>query len=163
MPQVVEVLVEGGKASPGPPLGPAIGPLGLNVKQVVDEINKATKEFEGMQVPVKIIVTDPKKRTFTIEVGIPPVSQLIKKELGIAKGSSEAGHTAVGDLSMEAVIRVAKAKIDQMLAPNLKAAAKEVLGTALSMGVTVEGKDPREVQREIDEGKYDDLLKEGTE
>jgi len=160
MPQVVEVLVEGGKASPGPPLGPAIGPLGLNVKQVVDEINKATKEFEGMQVPVKIIVTDPKKRTFTIEVGIPPVSQLIKKELGIAKGSSEAGHTAVGDLSMEAVVRVARAKIDQMLAPDLKAAAKEVIGTALSMGVTVEGKDPREVQREIDEGKYDELFKE---
>ncbi len=160
MPQVVEVLVEGGKASPGPPLGPAIGPLGLNVKQVVDEINKATKEFEGMQVPVKIIVTDPKKKTFTIEVGIPPVSQLIKKELGIAKGSSEAGHSTAGDLSLEAAIRVAKAKMDQMLAPNLKAATKEVLGTALSMGVTVEGKDPREVQREIDEGKYDDLFTE---
>jgi large subunit ribosomal protein L11 len=163
MAQVVEVLVEGGKASPGPPLGPAIGPLGLNVKQVVDEINKATKDFEGMQVPVKIIVTDPKKKTFEIEVGIPPVSQLIKKELGIAKGSSEAGHTAVGDLSMDAVIRIAKAKIDQMLAPTIKAASKEVIGTALSLGVTVEGKDPREVQKEIDEGVYDELFAKAEE
>ncbi|WP_457741820.1 50S ribosomal protein L11 [Thermococcus sp.] len=163
MPQVVEVLVEGGKATPGPPLGPAIGPLGLNVKQVVDEINKATKEFEGMQVPVKIIVEDPKKKIFRIEVGIPPTSQLIKKELGIPKGSSEAGHTPVGNLTMEQVIKIAKMKIDQMLSPTLKAAAKEVIGTALSMGVTVEGKDPREVQREIDEGLYDEIFEKAEE
>ena len=163
MPQVVEVLVEGGKATPGPPLGPAIGPLGLNVKQVVDEINKATKEFEGMQVPVKIIVEDPKKKIFRIEVGIPPTSQLIKKELGIPKGSSEAGHTPVGNLTMEQVIKIAKMKIDQMLSPTLKAAAKEVIGTALSMGVTVEGKDPREVQREIDEGLYDEIFAKAEE
>ncbi|MCD6373102.1 MAG: 50S ribosomal protein L11 [Thermococcus sp.] len=163
MAQVVEVLVEGGKASPGPPLGPAIGPLGLNVKQVVDEINKATKEFEGMQVPVKIIVEDPKKKTFRIEVGIPPVSQLIKKELGIPKGSSEPVHSPVGNLTMEQVIRIAKAKKDQMLAADLKAAAKEVIGTALSMGVTVEGKDPREVQKEIDEGVYDEIFAKAEE
>ncbi|ASJ10155.1 50S ribosomal protein L11 [Thermococcus sp. P6] len=158
MPQIVEVLVEGGKASPGPPLGPAIGPLGLNVKQVVDEINKATKNFAGMQVPVKIIVTDPKKKTFEIEVGVPPVSQLIKKELGVPKGSNEPVHTIVGNLTMEGVVRIAKAKAEQMLASDLKAAAKEVIGTALSMGVTVEGKDPREVQREIDEGLYDEIF-----
>ncbi|QDA30969.1 50S ribosomal protein L11 [Thermococcus indicus] len=163
MAQVVEVLVEGGKASPGPPLGPAIGPLGLNVKQVVDEINKATKDFEGMQVPVKIIVTDPKKKTFEIEVGVPPVSQLIKKEIGAPKGSSEPGNSPVGNLTMEQVIRIAKAKVDQMLAADLKAAAKEVIGTALSMGVTVEGKDPREVQREIDEGVYDEIFANAEE
>ncbi|WP_297457939.1 50S ribosomal protein L11 [Thermococcus sp.] len=163
MAQVVEVLVEGGRASPGPPLGPAIGPLGLNVKQVVDEINKATKDFEGMQVPVRIIVTDPKKKTFVIEVGIPPTSQLIKKELGIPKGSSEAGHSPVGDLTMEQVVRIAKMKIDQMLSPTLKEASKEVIGTALSMGVTVEGKDPREVQREIDEGLYDEIFEKAEE
>ncbi|WP_456365893.1 50S ribosomal protein L11 [Thermococcus sp.] len=158
MAQIVEVLVEGGKASPGPPLGPAIGPLGLNVKQVIDEINKATKDFEGMQVPVKVIVEDPKKKTFRIEVGVPPTSQLIKKELSLPKGSSEPVHSISGDLSMEQVIKIAKMKIDQMLAPDLKAAAKEVMGTALSMGVTVEGKDPREVQREVDAGAYDELF-----
>ncbi len=158
MPQVVEVLVEGGKASPGPPLGPAIGPLGLNVKQVVDEINKATKGFEGMQVPVKILVTDPKKKTFEIEVGVPPVSQLIKKEIGAPKGASEPGHGSVGNLTMEQVVRIAKAKVEQMLASDLKTATKEVIGTALSMGVTVEGKDPREVQHEIDEGVYDEVF-----
>lgn len=155
--QVVEVLVEGGKATPGPPLGPAIGPLGLNVKQVVDRINEATKDFVGMQVPVKIIV-DPVTRQFEIEVGTPPVSQLIKKELGLEKGSSEPVRTIVGNLTMEQIIKIARAKKQQMLAADLKAAAKEVIGTALSMGVTVEGKDPREVQKEIDEGVYDEVF-----
>jgi large subunit ribosomal protein L11 len=150
-------LVEGGKATPGPPLGPAIGPLGLNVKQVVDRINEATKDFVGMQVPVKIIV-DPVTRQFEIEVGTPPVSQLIKKELGLEKGSSEPVRTIVGNLTMEQVIKIARAKKQQMLAADLKAAAKEVIGTALSMGVTVEGKDPREVQKEIDEGVYDEVF-----
>ncbi len=64
---------------------------------------------------------------------------------------------------MEQVIKIAKMKIDQMLSPNLKAAAKEVIGTALSMGVTVEGKDPREVQKEIDEGVYDELFAKAEE
>ncbi|AMM54262.1 50S ribosomal protein L11 [Pyrococcus kukulkanii] len=155
--QVVEVLVEGGKATPGPPLGPAIGPLGLNVKQVVDKINEATKDFAGMQVPVKIIV-DPVTKQFEIEVGVPPTSQLIKKELGLEKGSGEPRHNIVGNLTMEQVIKIAKMKKDQMLALTLKAAAKEVIGTALSMGVTVEGKDPRVVQKEIDEGVYDELF-----
>ncbi|KPU63162.1 50S ribosomal protein L11 [Thermococcus sp. EP1] len=155
--QIVEVLVEGGKATPGPPLGPAIGPLGLNVKQVVDRINEATKDFAGMQVPVKIIV-DPVTRQFEIEVGTPPVSQLIKKELGLEKGSDEPTRNIVGNLTMEQVIKIARAKKQQMLAADLKAAAKEVIGTALSMGVTIEGKDPREVQKEIDEGIYDEVF-----
>ncbi|HDJ50955.1 MAG TPA: 50S ribosomal protein L11, partial [Thermoprotei archaeon] len=80
--QVIEVLVEGGKATPGPPLGPALGPLGVNVAQVVKAINEATKEFEGMKVPVKVIV-DVATRQFEIEVGLPPTSALILKELGI--------------------------------------------------------------------------------
>ncbi|USH00781.1 50S ribosomal protein L11 [Thermococcus argininiproducens] len=155
--QIVEVLVEGGKATPGPPLGPAIGPLGLNVKQVVDRINEATKDFAGMQVPVKIIV-DPVTRQFEIEVGTPPVSQLIKKELSLEKGSDEPTRNIVGNLTMEQVIKIARAKKQQMLAADLKAAAKEVIGTALSMGVTIEGKDPREVQKEIDEGIYDEVF-----
>ena len=151
--QVVEVLVPGGKASPGPPLGPAIGPLGLNVKEVVDRINEATKDFDGLSVPVKIIVKE--DRTFEIEVGIPPTSALIKRELGIEKGSSKTGKEFVGDLTMEQVIKIAKMKRSETLSLSLKAAVKEVLGTCVSMGVTVEGKKPKEVQREIDGGKID--------
>ena len=151
MPRVVEVLVPGGEASPGPPLGPAIGPLGLNVKEVVDRINEATKQFNGLAVPVKLIVHD--DRSFDIEVGIPPATALIKKELGIGKGSNKAGSEVVGDLSMEQVINIAKMKAGEVLSYDLKNTVKEILGTCLSMGVTVEGKNPKEVQREIDEGK----------
>ncbi len=151
MPRVVEVLVPGGKATPGPPLGPVIGPLGLNVKQVVDKINEATKEFDGLSVPVKIIVHD--DRSFDIEVGVPPTSALIKRELGIEKGSSKTGREFVADLKMEQVIKIAKMKKPEMLSYTMKSAVKEVLGTCVSMGVTVEGKHPKEVQKEIDEDK----------
>ncbi len=151
MPRVVEVLVPGGEASPGPPLGPAIGPLGLNVKEVVDKINEATKDFQGLSVPVKLIVHD--DRSFDIEVGIPPATALIKKELGISKGSSKTGSETVGNLTIEQVKAIAKMKASEVLSYDLKNAVKEVLGTCLSMGVTVEGKNPKEVQKEIDEGK----------
>ncbi len=153
MVQVVEVLVPGGQASPGPPLGPAIGPLGLNVKQVVDKINEATKDYEGLSVPVKIIVHD--DRSFEIEVGIPPVSALVKRELGIEKGSSNPGREFVGDLTMEQLIKIARIKKEQSLSYTLKEVVKEVLGTCNSMGITVEGKSPKELTREIDEGKVE--------
>jgi len=152
--QVIEVLVEGGKATPGPPLGPALGPLGVNVAQVVKAINEATKEFEGMKVPVKVIV-DVSTRQFEIEVGLPPTSALILKELGIEKGSSDPKRDKVGDLSLEQVIKIAKIKKQSMLSYTLKNAVKEVLGTCVSMGVTVMGKDPREVQRMIDVGEIE--------
>ncbi len=153
MPQVVEVLVPGGKATPGPPLGPAIGPLGLNVKAVVDAINEATKDFDGLPVPVKVIAKE--DRTFDIEVGVPPVSALIKKEIGVEKGSKATNREFVGDISLEQVIKIARIKQKQMLAYSLKSAVLEVLGTAVSMGVTVEGKHPKELQQEIKEGKVE--------
>ncbi|WP_456373259.1 50S ribosomal protein L11 [Methanocaldococcus sp.] len=157
--EVVEVLITGGKATAGPPLGPAIGPLGVNVMQVVKEINEKTKEYEGMQVPVKIIV-DTETRKFEIEVGIPPTTALIKKELGIETAAHEPRHEVVGNLTLEQVIKIAKMKMDSMLSYTLKNAVKEVLGTCGSMGVTVEGKDPKEVQKEIDAGVYDEYFKE---
>jgi len=152
----VEVLVEGGKATPGPPLGPVLGPLGVNVKAVVEEINKLTKDYEGMQVPVKVKVTADGK--FEISVGTPPTSVLLKKELGVEKVTPENAPNL--SISLESVVKVARMKMRQMLASSLKKAVKEVLGTCKSMGIRVDGKDPREVQREIDDGKYDDMLRE---
>ncbi len=151
MAQVVEVLVEGGKATPGPPLGPALGPLGLNVAQVVKDINEKTKAFAGMQVPVKVIV-DPATKKYEIEVGTPPTTALIKKELGIEKGSSDARGTKVGDLTMDQVVRIARMKRENSISYDLKGVVLEVLGTCVSMGVTVEGKDPREIQKLIKDG-----------
>jgi len=82
----VEVLVEGGKATAAPPLGPALGPLGVNIGQVVSDINKKTAEFKGMQVPVKVEVDDQTK-AYTISVGTTPCAELIKNEAGIPEGT----------------------------------------------------------------------------
>ncbi len=151
--QVVEVLVTGGQATPGPPLGPVIGPLGLNVKQVVDKINEATKEYAGLNVPVKIIVKE--DRSFEIQVGIPPVSALIKRELKLEKGSSNPGKEFVGNLTLEQLIKIARMKRASSLSYTLKGVVKEALGTCVSMGITVEGKNPKELIKEIDEGKIE--------
>jgi large subunit ribosomal protein L11 len=154
----IKVLIEGGKATPGPPIGPALGPLGINVGQVVSEINKKTAAFEGMKVPVSIIV-DKKTKQFRIEVGSPPTAALIKKELGLEKGAKTAGQEVVGNLTFEQVVKIAKLKRSTMLAEDLRAAVNEVLGTCLSMGVTVDGMHPKEVQRQVREGKYDEKLR----
>lgn len=156
MAQQVKVLVPGGKASPGPPLGPTLGPLGVNIKQVVDTINAKTKEFDGMTVPVILTVKD--DRSFTIDVGTPPASALILKEVGQEKGSKEPGKAVVGDLPLAKAVAIAKVKMGGMLTPSLRKAASQVVGTCVSMGVTVDGKPPREVQREIEEGKHDALF-----
>ncbi|MEM0042065.1 MAG: 50S ribosomal protein L11 [Candidatus Korarchaeum sp.] len=154
--KVVRVLIEGGKATPGPPLGPALGGLGLNMGQVVKEINEKTSSYAGMKVPVEIEVdTDTKK--FEVRVGTPPTSMLILRELKLEKGSSDA-KKRVGNLKMDQVVKIARMKFEDSNTPNFREVVKQVLGTALSMGVTVEGKDPREVQREVDSGSLDHLL-----
>lgn len=158
MGEVVEVLVPGGKATAGPPLGPALGPLGINVKAVVDEINAKTAEFNGMQVPVIVEVDD--KKNFTIAVGVPPATALIMKECGISKGSPEPNMQIVGDLPLEAAVRVARMKFDDTLSYDLKTTVKEIVGTCVSVGVTVDGKRPKEVLTLIDAGEYDSVLVE---
>ncbi|MDD3406661.1 MAG: 50S ribosomal protein L11 [Methanomicrobium sp.] len=156
MGEVVEVLVPGGKATAGPPLGPALGPLGINVKAVVDEINKKTSEFNGMQVPVKVEVDD--KKNFTISVGVPPATALIMKECGIEKGSGEPNLKKVGDLPFDAAVRIARMKFDDMLSYDVKNAVKEVIGSCVSVGVTVDGKDPKVIFADINAGQYDSKL-----
>jgi len=154
MTEKIEALVEGGKASAGPPLGPALGPLGVNIMQIINTINEKTKQFDGMKVPVKVII-DPKTKNFEIEVGTPPASSLIFKELGLEKGSGSAGTHKVGNLTVEQAIKVAKMKYENLLGKELKQKTKEVIGTCVSIGVTVEGKKPQEIQKAIDEGQFD--------
>ena len=155
--KVVEALVGGGQATAGPPLGPALGPLGVNVLAIVNKINEITKSYAGMKVPVKITV-DTETKEFDVSVGIPTTSALIVSELGIEKGSGTPKTQKAGNLSLDQVIKIAKIKQPELLARNLRKSVKEVLGSCVSIGVTVDEKDPREVQKEIDEGKFDELL-----
>jgi large subunit ribosomal protein L11 len=148
----IDALIKGGQASAAPPLGPALGPLGVNTGLVISEINEKTSAFKGIDVPVKIIV-DTTTKKFEIVVGTPPVSSMLKRELKKDKLTSakDGVVTQAGDLPLEKIISIAKSKT--MPGRDLKAKVKQVLGTCLSGGVTVSGKNAREVIKEIDEGK----------
>lgn len=195
----IELLVDGGKASPGPATAPKLSAYGLNIGEVFKRINDKTKEYAGMKVPVKIII-DKETKQYEIEIGVPPVSSLIKKELGIEKAAppkeektmalkEEVAPTTtkektsvepaeeikpetpkekeepkekviLGNLKMDQIVKIAKMKRDEMLGKDLKTVAKQVVGTCVSMyGIQIEGKWPKEILKEIDEGKYDSLFK----
>lgn len=154
MAETIEALVDGGKASAGPPLGPALGPMGVNIMQVINTINDKTKQFQGMKVPVKVII-NPTTKEFEIEVGTPPAASLILNEIGGEKGSGSPPKTKIGNITVDQAVKIAKMKLDGLLGKDIKQKTKEILGTCISMGVTVEGKHPKEIQKAIDAGEFD--------
>lgn len=152
--QKVSALVTGGKASAGPPLGPAMGPLGVNIMEVINAINEKTSDFEGMKVPVTVSVdTDTKK--WDVEIGVPSVAALLLKEAGIQKGSGASGTEWVGMVGMDSIVKVARTKLESSYTSSLKAASKMIVGTCLPLGIRIEGKTPKEITAEINEGKWD--------
>ena len=155
--QSVSALVTGGQASAGPPLGPALGPLGVNIMEIIKAINDKTNDFEGMKVPVTVNVNT-KTKQWDVIVGIPSAAALLLKEAGIQKGSGTSGSTWVGDIKVESIVKVAKAKLEKSYASSLKSVAKEVVGTCLPLGIKIEGKTPKEFTAEINAGKWDTQL-----
>ena len=156
--KTVSALVTGGEANAGPPLGPTLGPLGVNVLSIVNTINDKTKDYAGMKVPVKVEV-DTETKQFTVEVGVPPTAALVIKEAGAQKGSGKAGEEFAADMDMDKIVKVAKLKIDNSYAYDVRGSVREVLGSCVSMGIKVGGKTAKEVLKEIDEGKWDEKLK----
>ena len=157
-PQKISSLVTGGGASAGPPLGPALGPLGVNIMEIINAINDKTKDFEGMKVPVTVSV-DPDTKKWDIEIGIPSSAALVLKEAGIQKGSGASGTEWVGDVTIDTIIKVANTKLEKSYATSLKSVAKSIIGTCLALGIKIEGKTPKEITVEINEGKWDEKLK----
>jgi large subunit ribosomal protein L11 len=155
----IAALVEGGKASGGPPLGPAIGPTGVPIKNVIDTINEKTKEFKGLKVPIKVLI-DTATKEFEVIISTPMTSALLLKEAGVESGSGKSKESQCGDIPFSSVIKVTKMKRDSLNALSLKAAVKTVLGTVLSVGMKVDGKMAKDVLQELNEGKFDDQLKE---
>lgn len=153
--QTVSTLVTGGQASAGPPLGPALGPMGVNVMQVITAINEKTKDFEGMKVPVTVSI-DPATKKWEVEVGIPSSAALLLKEAGIQKGSGTSGANWVGDIKFDTIVKITKTKIESSYATSLKSVAKEIVGTCVSLGLKIEGKTPKEITAEINDGKWDE-------
>lgn len=154
----IEVLVPGGQADPGPPLGPELGPTPVDVQAVVQEINEQTGAFDGTEVPVTVEYED--DGSYDIDVGVPPTAALVKDEAGFETGSGEPQEDFVADISVEQVKTVAEQKHPDLLAYDLKNAAKEVVGTCTSLGVKIEGEDPRDFKEAVDAGEYDEVLAE---
>ena len=155
--QSISSLVTGGEASAGPPLGPALGPMGVNILEIINAINEKTKEFKGMKIPVSVSV-DADTKKWEIEVGIPSASALLLKEAGIQKGSGTSGTEWVGEVSADMIAKIAKVKLETSYASSLKSVAKQIVGTCVSLGIKVEGKTPKEFTAEINEGKWDSKL-----
>ncbi len=159
----IKLLVEGGDMKPGPVLSQKLGPTGVPMNQVIQKVNEATKSFKGLKVPVELEI-DIKTKNVDIEVLSPPVSELLKKELGAEKGSGDHKQIKVANASIEQIISIAATKLPDLLSKDLKAAVKTILGSCISLGILVENKSPKEVINEIDEGKYDsEISQEKTE
>ena len=156
--QDISALVTGGEASAGPPLGPALGPIGVNIMQVINAINEQTKEFKGMKIPVTVSVDSDTKK-WEIKVGIPSAAALLLKEAGIQKGSATSGSEWIGDVTADIITKVAKIKLESSYASSLKSVAKEIVGTCVSLGIKIEGKTPKEFTAEINEDKWDSKFK----
>jgi len=155
----IKLIVDGGNMKPGPAVSQQLGPMGVNLGKVIEEVNKKTAGFKGTKVPVEIDV-DTKTKDFTISVSSPPVAELIKKEISIEKGSAKPGEIKVGNLAIEEVIAIAKMKSPEMLAKDLKSAVKLVIGSCVSLGVLIESKEAKKMVEEVNAGKYDKEISE---
>jgi len=155
----IKLLVEGGEMQPGPVLSQKLGPIGINIGGVIKKVNESTQNFKGLKVPVELDI-DASTKEFDIKVFSPPVSELIKKELGIEKGSGEQGKIQIANASIEQIISVAKTKFPSLLCKDLTAAVKSVIGTCASLGVLIENKRASQLGEEIDRGKYSEEIKE---
>ena len=156
MVDTVEALVDGGRASAGPPLGPALRPKGVNIGQVIAKINEKTKAYDGMKVPGKVLINDDK--TFDIKVGTPPMSALSKGELSVDSGAHNPKTEKGGNLSIEQLRKIVDMKGDDLLGATMKARAMEVAGNCVAVGVTIAGKHPKDFQAAVRAGEYDAAL-----
>lgn len=157
--QVFNVIVTAGEATGGPPIGPLIGPLGVNIMSIVNRINEMTAGYKGTKIPVDITI-DTDTKEFEIKVGMLTTTALILRELKVEKGSGKPNSEPAGELTFDQLVNIAKLKKEGLLASSLKAATKEVLGSCQSLGIRIEGQPAKEVQQQINEGKYDSLLVE---
>src|SRR3989344_1116119 len=154
---IIKLLIEGGDMKPGPTIAQQLGPMGINISKVISKINEVTKEFKGMKVPVDLDINE-KTKEFSVKTSSPPTAELLKKELKLEKGSNNHKELKMNNASIEDIIKIAKIKSPDMLEKGLKAAVKSVLGTCVSIGILVENKEPKEITKDVAEGKFDNEI-----
>ncbi|MCL5788342.1 MAG: 50S ribosomal protein L11 [Candidatus Marsarchaeota archaeon] len=152
--KVLKFMVPAGKANPGPPIGPALGPTGVKTPQVVQKINEATKKYSGMNVNVNVKI-DVETKDFEVEVLQPSVSSLIMNNVGAEKGPGTPHTTKIGNISIADVVAIAKERMPTMNTPSLKSAVKTILSVCRTIGVTVDNEDPKLVISKVASGELD--------
>jgi large subunit ribosomal protein L11 len=133
---IVKLQIQAGKATPAPPIGPSLAPHGLNLSEFCQKFNAATQDKVGFKIPAEITIFE--DRSFTFKLKQPPASELIKKMIGIEKGSGTPNKTKVGKITRDQLRKVAEQKMEDLNANDIEAAMKIIEGTAKNMGVTVE-------------------------
>jgi len=154
-------IVTGGEATGGPPIGPALGPLGVNIMTIVNKINEGTAEYLGIPIPVEVTI-DTDSKEFTVKVGMLSTFALITQSLSISKGSQTPNTDFVGDLTFDQLVDIARKKRAGLFSSTLKSAVKEIVGSCQSMGVTVEGQHGKAIQNQIASGDFDSRLVEAS-
>ncbi len=133
---VVKLQIPAGQATPAPPVGPALAPQGLNIAEFCKKFNDLTKDRIGFTVPLEITVYE--DRTYDLKMKQPPASELIKKAIGIEKGSGEPNKKKVGKITREQLRKIAKQKMVDLNTDGIEQAMKTIIGTAKQMGITIE-------------------------
>lgn len=149
---ILKIVVEAGDMKPSPAISQKLGPLGINIGKLIQDVNKTTASFKGIKVPVSVDI-DTKTKNFKVEVGTPATSELLKKEFGLEKGSGTPNTIKVANASLEQIVAIAKKKQEGMIVNDFKAAVKSVLGSCISLGILVENNESKEVTKEIDTNK----------
>lgn len=134
---IVKLQIPAGKATPAPPVGPALGQHGLNIQEICQKFNESTKDQAGTIIPVEITVFE--DRTYEMRYKTPPASDLLRKAAGIEKGAGEPHKRGAGKVSRAQLRQIAETKLPDLNTADIEAATKIVEGTARSMGITVEG------------------------
>jgi len=133
---IIKLQIQAGKATPAPPVGPALGQHGVNIMAFCKDYNEQTKNQAGSVIPVEIVVYE--DRSFTFVTKTPPASDLLKKALNVEKGSGTTGQQEVGTLTRDKIYEIAKIKAKDLNAKDVEGAARIIEGTARSMGIKVE-------------------------
>src|SRR3989344_5771289 len=157
----IDMMVEGGAAKADASLSQKLGPLKINIPDVLKKVNEKTAAFKGMKIPVKLLV-DPQTKEVEITVGTPPVSELLKGELKLSKGSGTPNKEKIANIAIEQLIKVFKMKQDSMLDRTTKDAVKSLAGSCNSLGILVEGTDSHTFTLDVNAGKYDTILQQET-
>ena len=156
---IIKLIVEGGNMKPGPAIAQKLGPLGINVGKIISQVNAETASFKGMKVPA-VLDINTKTKEVKVSVLTPPTSELLKREIGVEKGSGKPNMFKVGNIAFEKIIAIAKTKSESFLAKDFKSAVKTVVGNCGSLGLLIDSKDAKEITSEINKGVYDHLIKD---